>query len=84
MKAKLKRLWASARATPKALALYFIAALGLTALPASANLGEIGTQLATQIGQFVVIISAMGMAGVSVVIMATAFKMAFNFVRGIK
>lgn len=59
-------------------------AIGTSANAADLNLSQIGEQIATSVGQFVGIITAIGMAGIGVVVLATAFKMAFSFVRSLR
>lgn len=61
--------------------------LMMVALPASANtatIDQIGQMMAEQIGKFAIVIGAMGMAGIGVVVLATAFKMAFSFVKSLR
>ncbi|MDO4694176.1 MAG: hypothetical protein Q4A62_06065 [Eikenella sp.] len=66
------------------------AAAAVTALPVVASadtqaaITKVGTDVASAISMFVTVISAIGLAGVSVVVLITAFKMAFSFVKGMK
>lgn len=64
----------------------FPAALSAYAVSASADtsLADIGTSFATEIAKFAGIVLAIGMAGVSVVISISAFKMAFAFIKSIR
>lgn len=62
---------------------YGVAVLAATALPsvAMANTDNLGTQITQAMSGFVTVISAIGMAGVSVVVTIVSFALGFSMIK---
>ena len=63
-------------------------ATGLTALTVNANaagaLEEIGTKVAEAIGAFIGVVTAIGMAAITVIVAIQGFKLAWGMIKTIK
>ncbi len=72
----------------KANAAKFAVATGLTTLAVNANaagaLDDIGTKVAEGIGAFIGVVSAIGMASITVIVAIQGFKLAWGMIRTIK
>ena len=72
----------------KANAAKFAVATGLTTLAVNANaadaLGDISEKVATSIGAFIGVVSAIGMASITVIVAIQGFKLAWGMIRTIK
>ena len=72
----------------KANAAKFAVATGLTTLTVNANaagaLEEIGTKVAEAIGAFIGVVTAIGMAAITVIVAIQGFKLAWGMIKTIK
>ncbi|MCP1773484.1 hypothetical protein J2T38_002338 [Neisseria perflava] len=57
---------------------------GSAAAMADVDISTVGTQAATAIAGFATVVSAIGVAGLSVVVLAAAFKFAFGMIKAVK
>ena len=72
----------------KASAAKFAVATGLTTLAVNANaagaLEDIGTKVAEAIGAFIGVVTAIGMAAITVIVAIQGFKLAWGMIKTIK